>query len=193
VLGTTQSFSPPAQRNFWALKLDAFGLVQWQSVYGGASSEYGQSVSPTADGGYILAGISDSFTPILEAWIVKVDAAGTIEWQNTYGDLGFESGASQVIERSGGGFAFGGQREHPTTADFDAWVLDLDLTGGVDASCTQVVPSSGISNGTVAASPPAVYVWAVNPPAPVAAVSTVVDTTATEETQCLSPCAPLTP
>lgn len=199
VLGHSLSFGA-GQYDMWALKTDKDGLLappgpdRWQYAYGGASNDHGFSVIQTSDGGYMLAGITQSFGLIREdGWLVKIDSTGGGEWANRYGNAGFGDFADQVIEKAGGGYAFGGRREHPTTVNYDAWVLDLDLTGGIDASCTEVVATGGTR--TVTAVVPgftgvsnAPQAWLVG-----AAASTEVDTSATEETQCQSPCAPLTP
>jgi len=195
VLGHTLSFGA-GQYDMWALKTDKDGLLAgpglWQNAYGGASNDHGFSVKQTADGGYILAGITQSFGLIREdGWLVKIDSAGLGEWANRYGNLGLDDRFYDVLERAGGGYFAAGRME--AAADFHAWALNLDLTGGIDASCTEIVATGGTRTATAVVPAPAgvgnvAQVWLVG-----AATSTEVDTSATEDTQCQSPCAPLTP
>lgn len=66
--------------------------VQWEKSYGGSSWDYPGSIQQTSDGGYILAGITNStdgdiFRPRggTDGWIVKLDSTGDLAWSKTYG------------------------------------------------------------------------------------------------------------
>ena len=61
------------------MKLDATGNIQWQRCLGGSSPDYASSIEQTTDGGYIVAGYSDSNDGDVsgnhghsDAWIVKL-------------------------------------------------------------------------------------------------------------------------
>jgi hypothetical protein len=184
-------------RDMWALKTDKDGLVwpfgpdRWQYTYERTGNDSGYSVKQTSDGGYIMAGRTQISGANYDGWIVKVDSLGAVEWENRYGDDNADS-IYTVLEKTGGGYGAAGVRDVPDTADVDSWVMDLDLTGEIDASCTEIVPTSltrtatavvaGVSASEAAQPVVQAYVGSIE-----------VDTTATEETQCLSPCAPLTP
>ena len=43
------------------LKLDSNGSVQWQKTYGGSMNDWVDSIQQTSDGGYIVAGYTDSW------------------------------------------------------------------------------------------------------------------------------------
>jgi hypothetical protein len=182
-------------RDMWALKVDKDGVFitppVWQFRYGRAENDSGYSVKQTSDGGYIMGGRTQISGANYDGWIVKVDSLGAVEWENRYGDDNADA-IYTVLENTGGGYAAAGVRDVPDTVDVDSWVMQLDLTGDIDASCTEIVPTSltraavtipsGVSASNVA-----------QPVVQASAVSIEVDTTATEETQCQSPCAPLTP
>ena len=141
--------------DYWVVKLDAQGTKQWDKTYGGNNSDLLQSVRQTADGGYILAGHSDSDASGDKAqghfgnnsgynydyWIVKVDGAGALQWERTYGGAAIES-ANEVRQTADGGYAIGGgstsgvsfDKTQPNQGDnsgydFDYWLLKLDATG----------------------------------------------------------------
>ncbi|WP_235893023.1 hypothetical protein [Flavobacterium franklandianum] len=76
--------------DYWIVKLDKEGTVQWQKTYGGEYADLLRSMEQTKDGGYILGGYSNSpqsgekensNTGIGDFWIVKIDDVGGIEWQ----------------------------------------------------------------------------------------------------------------
>ena len=68
------------------MKLDAGGNVAWERTYGGAAQDEANSVQPTRDGGYIVAGYTKSLgAGGRDAWVLKLDASGNIMWQKTYG------------------------------------------------------------------------------------------------------------
>jgi hypothetical protein len=93
--GTLSGFNSNGNEDDWIIKLDASGNLQWQKLLGGSSADRVYSVQQTADGGYILAGLSwSSNTGTLtginsngdnDAWIIKLDAAGNLQWQQLLG------------------------------------------------------------------------------------------------------------
>ena len=61
--------------DFWVVKLDPSGDIQWQKVYGGREHDIAHSIQQTSDGGYIAAGWTQSFGKRnLNAWILKLSA-----------------------------------------------------------------------------------------------------------------------
>ena len=65
----------------------------WANTYGGEGDEIANSVQKTPDGGYIVAGGTTSFgAGESDAWVMKLDINGTIEWQKTYGGVKNDSG-----------------------------------------------------------------------------------------------------
>lgn len=68
-------------------KLDAAGDLLWEKRLGGAGSDYAYAIEQTGDGGYALAGTSDSldFATLREnLYLVKVDAAGNFLWEQHF-------------------------------------------------------------------------------------------------------------
>jgi hypothetical protein len=70
VVGTTSSFGAGGE-DVWLLKTDAAGDTAWARTFGGASSDGGNSVQQTTDGGYIIAGVGDG-----DVLLIKTDADG---------------------------------------------------------------------------------------------------------------------
>lgn len=129
--------------DLWIVKLDATGMIQWQKSLGGTLGERGSSIQLTTDGGYIVAGWSQSTDGdvtsnhgSIDCWIVKLDAAGTIQWQKSLGGSS-DDYARAILSASDGGYIMSGQSTS-TNGDVtgnhgsaDYWVVKLDTTGTI--------------------------------------------------------------
>ncbi|MEZ0182556.1 T9SS type A sorting domain-containing protein [Flavobacterium oncorhynchi] len=134
--------------DYWVVKLDKQGVIEWQKTYGGRYADLLRSMEQTTDNGYILAGYSnsplsgdktDGNKGVGDYWIVKIDDIGTIQWQKTYGADGDDQPyvIHQTIE---GGYIVGGNSNSKNALTSlggivangtDFWVLKLDSEGGV--------------------------------------------------------------
>ena len=75
---TTNSFGAGGH-DFWVLKLDHNGNIDWQKSYGGAGNDSASSIQQTNDGGYIVAGVTESFgAGERDIWILKLSTYGTV-------------------------------------------------------------------------------------------------------------------
>lgn len=82
--------------DYWIVKLDNSGHIQWQNTIGGYNADYAKDAQQTADGGYIIAGFSDSpiyadkteASEMTDYWLVKLTAAGKVQWDKTIKALG---------------------------------------------------------------------------------------------------------
>lgn len=98
--------------DYWLLKLDIDGNLQWSKTYGGSMDDRGQSIVQTADGGYIITGYAMSSDGdgsnnegFHDNWIVKLDATGNIQWERSYGFSGHDH-SYDVLQTSDGGYFF---------------------------------------------------------------------------------------
>lgn len=125
--GWTYSFGPG---DFWLFKTDSVGNVQWNKTYGGQQQEWAQSVVETEDGGYLLAGRTESFGASEgDAWLVKTDSSGNMQWNKTYGEKEKEY-VQSVVQTRDGEYAFAG------SVNSEAWVVKTDSTGSMEWSVT---------------------------------------------------------
>jgi hypothetical protein len=76
LLGYTSSFGAGGI-DFWLVKTDASGNMQWDRTYGGVHDDYAWVLVQTSDGGYAMAGWTNSYGGGSDdAWLIKTDAAG---------------------------------------------------------------------------------------------------------------------
>jgi hypothetical protein len=125
----------PLDHDFWVLKLDEDGDIQWQKAYGGTGDEDAQPIRQTSDGGYIMGGSTTSFGVSGEdCWIVKLDSDGSIQWERTYGGDRDDEVIS-LGQTSDGGYIAAGGTESFGTEGKDFWVLRLDKEDGGIGCC----------------------------------------------------------
>ena len=118
--------------DIWLVKTDANGTMEWQQTYGGAGTEVTWAVIQTVDGGFALAGLTASYGAGGEDfWLVKTDAQGGMEWQQTYGGTGFEA-AWAMIQTADGGFALAGRTHSYGAGGSDAWLVKTDANGNME-------------------------------------------------------------
>ena len=92
-------------RDMYLVKLTAAGGPDWSTTYGGSGDEGAEAARQTADGGYILAGESTSFSTDgnWDAYLVKTDAAGGVQWSRVIGGPYFD-GAKDIAQTPDGGY-----------------------------------------------------------------------------------------
>jgi hypothetical protein len=100
--------------DYWLLKLDVDGNVQWSKTYGGSKDDRGQSLVQTTEGGYAIVGYAMSDDGdgsnnegFHDNWVVRLDASGNILWEHSYGFAGHDH-SYDVVETEDGGFFFAG-------------------------------------------------------------------------------------
>jgi uncharacterized delta-60 repeat protein len=144
VAGYTTSFGS-GNPHVWVLKLNSTGGIQWQKTYGGTKNDYESSVKQTSDGGYIVAGYTNSFgAGGYDAWVLKLNSTGGVQWQNTYGSTGTNY-AWSVQQTSDGGYIVAGYTNSSGAGGYDAWVFKLNSTGGVTWQKTYGGPKNDVA------------------------------------------------
>jgi len=100
--------------DYWLLKLDAGGNLQWNKTFGGSKDDRGQSLVQTADGGYALTGYamsddgdSSNNEGFHDNWIIKVDAFGNLEWEKSFGFSGHDH-SYDILQTEDNGLFFTG-------------------------------------------------------------------------------------
>ena len=131
VVGGTMSFGA-GDIDSWILKLSSIGEIEWQQTYGGSNEDRTRSIEQTSDGGYIVAGYTNSYGAGLnDAWVLKLNSIGEIEWQQAYGGSDNDI-AHSIQETSDGGYIVVGSTMSFGAGDVDSWILKLSSIGEIE-------------------------------------------------------------
>jgi hypothetical protein len=103
IVGETNGSSSADWYDFWVVKTDSSGNVEWEKTFGGPYGDFAYSVIQTSDGGFAIAGNLND-----EAWVVKADSAGNMQWNRTYSET-IDGRAYSIIQTSDGGYAIAGE------------------------------------------------------------------------------------
>lgn len=123
-------------RDCYVLRLNASGALIWQTLYGGSGTDAATAVQPTADGGFIVAGFSNS-TDIAgttnhggqDVYVIKLNSNGTPQWQTLYGTSANEEAQALQITQDGGYILSG--MVNPTNLTINGLVIKLNASGSV--------------------------------------------------------------
>ncbi len=122
--GYTRSYGA-GESDVWLVKIDTNGNEQWNRTFGGAQSDTANSIQQTSDGGYIVAGDTQSYgAGDTNAWIIKTDANGNQQWNKTFGGAKTDR-AYYFKETSDGGYILAGFTESYGAGGRDAWLVKI--------------------------------------------------------------------
>jgi len=120
------------------IKVDIDGNLEWKKNFGGTNDDWVYCIVPTSDGGYALAGGKGigplGGDPIGDAWLVKVDSLGDLEWEKTYGGHK-EDCAMFLVQIPDEGYALVGyywktyDSAYGAWGDWDGWIVRTDSNG----------------------------------------------------------------
>ncbi len=161
LVGGTHSFGE-GEGDMWVLKIDRMGNPLWQKTYGGSAEDYGVGIIETADNGFLITGNTSSFgAGNKDAWLLKTDGHGSVAWEKTYGDEGYDGGYIYLFETGDGGWLTGGWTLSYSEESFSAWLMMTSDSGIISDTCPEgygadvssVVSETSITPGTSDFSP----------------------------------------
>ena len=130
--------------DYWIVKLNSNADIEWEKTYGGTKTDEAQSIQQTTDGGYIVAGYSNSVNGNVtnnkgysDAWILKLTANGDIEWQKTYGGSSndYLSSIKQTTDNKYIAVGFTSSNDDNITnnqGNYDAWIIKIAADGNLE-------------------------------------------------------------
>lgn len=110
-------------------KLDARGNETWEKNYGGLGCDYGAAVLQTNDGGYLVAGGTESFgAGLYDVYLIRLDGQGRQLWQQTYGGKGSDCGYA-LLQAGDGGYVIAGSSDSTPSGQTNVYLIKVDDNG----------------------------------------------------------------
>jgi hypothetical protein len=78
--------------DFWVVKVDSLGSIQWQKCYGSMEGDIAYSITLSTDNGYFITGTVTDASGLVSVhhgdydfWTIKTDSVGNLLWEKTIG------------------------------------------------------------------------------------------------------------
>ncbi|MCD4701636.1 MAG: hypothetical protein K8S24_07245, partial [Candidatus Aegiribacteria sp.] len=128
VAGYTESYGA-GDYDVYLVKTDSSGDTLWTKTFGGYDYDPGFSVQQTTDGGYIVAGSTNSFgAGNSDVYLIKTNSSGDSIWTNTFGGTGYDRGYS-VRQTTDGGYIVTGSTSSYGAGGADVYLIRTDSDG----------------------------------------------------------------
>jgi hypothetical protein len=129
----------------YLIRTGADGDTLWTRTYGGDRDDIGLSVQQVSDGGYTIAGWTDSYgAGNQDVYVIRTDHQGDTLWTRTYGGASYDYGQS-VQQSHDGAFVVGGHTSSFGAGDCDIYLIKMDISG--DSIWTRAYDGPGSEEG----------------------------------------------
>jgi len=130
IAGYTRSFGEGKLYNFHIVKTNNNGYTEWRRTYGGKFDDEAEDIIQTKDGGFAIAGSSESFQgrAQYDFYMIKTDSKGRKQWD--FGDGGnYDEKCYSIIQTDDGGYLLAGSTITYGARGTDFWVVKVDSGG----------------------------------------------------------------
>jgi hypothetical protein len=135
--------NPKGSYDFWIVKIDTEGTLIWEKSFGGSEIDIAYAIARSTDGNYVIVGdvrstdgdISNAYGNA-DLWVIKIDANGTLLWENSFGGSGFDTARGVEASLDGGILVSGATRssDNNISQNFgqnDFWIIKLSASGNL--------------------------------------------------------------
>lgn len=126
LVGTTDSFGLN-YKDVYVIKTDKKGKKIWERSYGGRYDDEGFAITKSPDGGYVIAGRTETRRNGSDLYLFKINEKGEIIWERTYG--GEEDDTAHDIVSTKDGYLIVGEQQSGRSRSSDVWILKVNLNG----------------------------------------------------------------
>ena len=145
IVGYTESFGAGAS-DVYLIRTDTNGDAVWTKTYGGTDTDRGLSVQQTTDGGYIVAGWTNSFgAGGADVYLIKTDASGSMQLASSYGWT-FDDEGTSVTQASDGGYVIAGYACPLSARRSNVYFVKTKTSGDIQRAWTFGGPGDGWSS-----------------------------------------------
>lgn len=126
---------------YWVIKMDENGNNEWRNFFGGSNNDRSYDIVETNDGGFLVAGESESDDFDItdskggyDFWVVKINAAGEKQWTKSYGGTEWEICYAITQSQDGNYILTGNTRSNDVDVsdlkgNADSWTIKISPTG----------------------------------------------------------------
>ncbi|MDP7109456.1 MAG: hypothetical protein QF912_00525 [Dehalococcoidales bacterium] len=142
ITGNAESFGT-GSNDVYVIKIDGEGFEEWSRTFGGEEYDESYSIRQTADGGYIIAGSTESFgvAPGHDAYVIKLNGEGFEEWYQTFGGVAYDR-AYAGQQTTDGGYVIAGSTNSFGAGDYDFYLVKTDGEGVVNDLTPDLTPDT---------------------------------------------------
>jgi len=127
ITGDTNSYGA-ANQDAFLLKYDSSGNLEWNKTWGGSNGDHGLGIAVDASGNVFITGYTSSYgAGNQDAFLLKYDSSGNLEWNKTWGGSLGDFGRGVAVDSSGNIFITGDTNRG--TAGPDVFLLKYDSSG----------------------------------------------------------------
>ncbi len=141
IIGATTDFNGTTFYDMALIKIDSGGTLTWAKRYGGSGTDFGTTAIQSADGGYLIGGMSNSFGAVgYDAYLVKTNATGVETWSKKYGGNGSFEQIWEIKQTTDLGYVLGGYTMSYGQGGRETWVMKATSAGVV--GCNETTPTT---------------------------------------------------
>ncbi len=116
----------------YLIKTDEDGNLIWEKTYGGANSDRAYAIMRMSDGYLLAGGTTSQGAGSSDAWLIKTDFSGNLQWEKTFGGSAYDMAHSIIYDSSYSGCLLAGWTDSQGNGNYDAYLVKVDQNGNLE-------------------------------------------------------------